>query len=232
MPPAVKNILIINVVLFLAVMILKGSAIDSAVRENGFLGGITDFLGLHYPFSPKFKPFQLVTHFFMHAGFGHILFNMFALWMFGSKLENVWGSKRFLNFYFICALGSLLTYSAWNMYEVHKITGVFNPDLNIVRSLKDLSTIYQMPAVGASGAIYGLLGAFAVLFPNTELMLIFLPIPIKAKYFMPGLILLEFYLGISNYNWDPMAHFAHIGGLIFGVLMVLWWNKTNRNSFY
>ena len=236
MPDAVKNLLLINLVMFLASILFQ-----SGTQDLRFT------LGLHYFDSDSFEPYQVVTHMFMHGGLGHIFFNMFALIMFGSQLERVWGPKRFLTFYFITGLGAVVLHLGVQAFELHQIWGSIRPlshDLvsmsaGGIERIEGISTddlrrtlsIYSVPTVGASGAIYGLLLGFAMLFPNTELMLIFLPIPIKAKYFVPFLMLGELYLGVNNFSWDNIAHFAHLGGALFGFIMIMIW-KRNRNNFY
>jgi membrane associated rhomboid family serine protease len=154
----------------------------------------------------NFKIWQLVTHLFMHGGLFHLFFNMFALYMFGGMMEQLWGSKRFFNFYMICGI----------------VAG-------LVHLLLEKGVA---PAVGASGAIMGLLAAFAYLFPNTPLYLMFIPIPIKAKYALPGLMALDLFGGIYQVEGDNIAHWAHLGGAAAGFILVLLWNKTNRNTFY
>lgn len=153
----------------------------------------------------NFKIWQLVTHMFMHGGWFHLFFNMFTLWMFGRILENFWGPKKFINFYLICGLAA----GAAQLF-----VGEFSY------------------AVGASGAIMGVMAAFAYLFPNTELMLMFIPIPIKAKYAIPGLMALDLFGGIANVQGDNIAHFAHLGGAVAGFILVFIWNKNNRKTFY
>lgn len=223
LPPVVKNLLIINGIMFLASMALRQRGIE-----------LISMLGLFYWDSPFFQPYQILTHMFMHANLGHIFFNMFAVWMFGSRLEVVWGGRRFLIFYLITGLGAALLHQAWNAYELQQICGSISP-LHEGYSLGSIGEqgrdLLRTPVVGASGALFGLLGGFAMLFPNTELMLIFLPIPIKAKYFVLFYGLAELFMGMSPYQ-TGIAHFAHLGGLIFGVILVKLWNKTNRNSFW
>ena len=258
----VKHLLIINVLLFLA-----SQAID------------TGMLALYYFQSPLFQPFQIVTHFFMHANLMHLFFNMFALVMFGSALEALWGPKRFLFFYFFCALGAAALHTFFNWYDFSSMQAVVDAFSNnpsyakAMNFFKDNGTLVMnqgefaqinleyieqfadqldagntaavqetsrlmtnviearmnIPTVGASGAVYGLLLAFGMLFPNAELMLIFLPIPIKAKYFIPILMVVELYLGINQFSWDNIAHFAHLGGALFGFLLILYWRKFGTN---
>jgi rhomboid-like protein len=188
------------------------------------------FLGLHYPSSEYFKPFQIITHMFMHGGVAHIFFNMFNLYMFGTILERVWGPKRFLEFYFITGFGAMLLHTGVQAWEVHNISGSFAPPLHIVNSNQQLYDIINAPTVGASGAIFGLLTAFALLFANTELYL-YGAIPVKAKYLVGGLIAYELWRGFANSPGDNVAHFAHLGGALIGFIMIRIW-KRDRTTLY
>lgn len=197
--PVVKNLLILNVLMFLVQNIFPVT---------------TPMLALFAPWGAHFLPVQLVTHFFMHGGIAHIFFNMFALVSFGAILEALWGAKRFLLYYFVCAFGAAAMHITYAYFTNDM---ALNPEANF-------------PVVGASGAIYGLLIAFAVNFPDYKLMLIFFPVPIKARYFIPVLILIELYMGFSSAKWDNTAHFAHLGGALFGYLfMRFWWKFGNTN---
>ncbi|PTN10389.1 rhomboid family intramembrane serine protease [Mangrovibacterium marinum] len=235
-PPVVKNLVIINVLMLLATWVLQSRGVNLAST-----------LGLHYIGSPAFKPYQLVTHIFMHAGFTHLLFNMFALWMFGRVLENVWGPKRFFAFYFITGLGAAALHTFVNYLEFQSLASQLSPEkLSLVmqqgvdiwqqgQNYKDpvmgqLNEILNIPTVGASGAVYGVLIGFGMLFPNTMLMLIFPPIPIKAKYAIAGMILIEVYLGFTQ-SASNIAHFAHLGGALFGYLLIKYWNKNSKHFF-
>ena len=240
-PPITKNLLIINGLFFLASMVFGSRGID--------LGSI---LGAFYPESVNFRGWQIITHMFMHAPFpnlAHILFNMFALWMFGSSEEVTLGPKKFLILYFVAGLGSFVLFNFTNYLQIEQLkevvaaSGVNVPELikslqltgdgsyavphsTDMESTKELMRYYVTPMVGASGAIYGLLVGFAVLYPNAKLALLFFPVPVAAKYFIPVMIALEFYLAIQNYAWNPIAHFAHIGGAIIGFLLVRAWKKN------
>lgn len=220
-PPVVKNLLIINGLFFLANWFFRTRGIELA-----------GYLGMFYFDSPYFRPWQILTHMFMHANLMHIFFNMFAVWMFGSRLEIVWGPKRFLFFYFATGLGAALMHQAWNAFEIYQVTGSITPYTSNLSMSVAAEQILYTPVVGASGALFGVLGGFAMLFPNTELMLIFFPVPIKAKYFVAIYGAIELWMGVSNNAGDNMAHFAHLGGLIVGLILVFIWNKTNRNTFY
>lgn len=192
LPPVVKNILLINIFVFI---------IDWLLTRLGY--PITNLLALWSIGSGYFKPYQILTSMFVHANFLHIFFNMFGLVIFGRILESVWGSKRMFILYFVSGFGAAGLQLLVN-YLMH-ITA---------------------PMIGASGAIFGLLAAFALLFPNVELMLIFLPIPIKAKYFVPAYAIITLVLGVSHIRGDNIAHFAHLGGAIFGFLIALYWKKN------
>lgn len=190
--PVVLNLIIINALIFLAQSLFDGE--DAK---------ITSWLALWPVNSGLFKPHQLITHMFAHGGIGHILFNMFALWSFGSWLERIWGGKKFLFFYMACGLAA----------------GVAQLFLS------------NSPAVGASGAIMGLFAAFAYLFPNTELFMFPIPFPIKAKYAVAGMAAIDLFGGVYPAG-SNIAHFAHLGGVLMGFILVLYWNKTNKQTFY
>jgi membrane associated rhomboid family serine protease len=204
------------------------------------------YLGLHFPLSDKFRPHQIFTHMFMHADITHLFFNMFALYMFGRVLESVWGPKRFLIFYLVTGIGAALLHSAVNFIEYYSVTsklsveeiayvkeigyGIWSEGKNFSEALPaKLNEVLNTPTVGASGAVFGILLGFGMLFPNTQLMLLFPPIPIKAKYFVIGYGAIELYLGLRG--GGNVAHFAHLGGMIFGYFMIKYWNKT-LNRFY
>jgi membrane associated rhomboid family serine protease len=179
---------------------------------------------------------------FMHGSPSHILFNMFGLWMFGSPLEQMWGRQKFLFFYISCGLGAallqmLVYYSQiQNLYQVIELNNLSLSDPQLIlnymseRDYSNAITAFNSVMVGASGAIYGVLVAFAFSFPNSKLMLLFLPFPIKAKFFVPLLILIDLFFGISSFSVGPIAHFAHVGGAIIGLIMVLYWRKNQFND--
>lgn len=219
MPPVTKNIIIINVLLFLGTVVAKGYGID-----------LNDYLGLHFFMAGKFNISQLFTYMFMHGGFGHLFFNMFAVWMFGRTLEYVWGPKRFLFYYILCGIGAGLVQELVQFIHYETVlsayTGVNTPYGTI--PMKEYLNL--LTTVGASGAVYAILLGFGMLFPNQELFIFPLPIPIKAKFFVVGYALLELYLGFSNNPNDNVAHFAHLGGMIFGVILILYWRKKGNNN--
>ena len=236
LPEVVKNLLIINGLLYLATISLKDFGID-----------LTSILALHQLQSVDFMPHQLVTHFFMHANFTHLLLNMFALWMFGKILENVWGAKRFLTYYMITALGAAIIHIIFCQYQIFEVSSKLNTDLIAqvlnarpnsqingtaaeISNMQKLYTLINTPTVGASGAVFGILLAFGMLFPNT-LLYIYFAIPVKAKYFVILYGVVELYLGLSNNPADNVAHFAHLGGMIFGFLLLKYWQK-NKTQFY
>ncbi len=218
--PVVLNLIIINVLVYLAQMVISGGKDPNVV---------TDLFALHHYKSDYFRPYQVVTHLFMHGGFFHLLFNMFALWMFGTMVERVWGPQKFLVFYFVCGIGAAFTQMASYAHDFWQL------DHNVLS--EQLAMQYQQAmrigaTVGASGAIMGVLAAFGYLFPNTELIIFPLPIPIKAKWAIMGIIALDVFGGVVKVQGDNVAHFAHIGGAAIGFLLVLYWNKTNKKTFY
>lgn len=213
----VFNLIVVNVILFIATA-MSGETLYT-------------LLGLHYFANPLFKPVQIITHMFMHGGLAHLFFNMFALFMFGVVLERVWGPQRFLIFYLVTGLGAVALHMGVQAWIVHNYTGTFFPSAEEAYSISGLRSIYYSTTVGASGAIFGILVGFGVLFPNTEMFILFLPIPVKAKYMMTVYVLLELYLGLSMGEGDNVAHFAHLGGALFGFLLVKYWNRHN-NYFY
>ncbi|MDX9947316.1 MAG: rhomboid family intramembrane serine protease, partial [Bacteroidales bacterium] len=208
---------------------------------------LTSVLGLYFPKSEMFKPFQILTHMFMHAGIWHLFFNMFALYMFGGILENVWGPKRFFIYYMVCGLGAALVHESVIAIQYAKAVNAISPEqLQLVladgamvlsegkqyadETMKSLQMIMNIPTVGASGAIFGVLLAFGVLFPNTQLMLLFPPIPIKAKYFVLGYGAIELYMAVTQPG-SNIAHAAHLGGMLFGYILIRYWRKTS-NTLY
>ncbi len=244
--PVVKQLLIINILFFIGTEFVG----DQAYR----------IFSLFFPENPNFQFWQPLSHMFMHGNLMHIFFNMFALFSFGSALEQMWGGKKFLFFYISCGLGAALLHTGVNYYEYlqgydllinagfsdTEIMSLLNGGQvplgtreNIDSALlQNFYSAYHVPAVGASGAVYGLLVAFAFMVPNAELMMLFIPIPIKAKYFVPGLLLLDLYLGITGKSifggGGGIAHFAHIGGALVGFIMMYFWKKTqfDNNRWY
>ena len=237
MPPVVKNIIMINILMLLAYY--------GAYYMFGF--DLNGYLGLYFPRSDNFMPVQILTYMFMHGGIWHLFFNMYALYIFGQVLENVWGSKRFLIYYLVCGLGAALINEGVIALQYQKLVNLLNPDqlqqvLNEGSSLlssgkvysnssmQDLQILLNTPTVGASGAVFGILLAFGMLFPNTQLMLLIPPIPIRAKWFVLIYGALELYLAISQPG-SNIAHAAHLGGMFFGFLLIKYWQKTT-NTLY
>lgn len=261
--PTVKQLLIINIIFFIGSQLVPVSY---------------DYLALFYPESDSFKGWQLLTHMFMHAPFpniSHLLFNMLALYSFGSTLEHFWGGKKFLFFYISCGLGAALLHVGVNYYEIQSLLSevsnmklssseiqlILNTELSTLfdgngkmmageintilekakctqeqfNSLNEASAISKTTVVGASGAIYGLLVAFAFMMPNAELALLFIPVPIKAKYFVPGILAVDLFLGfkggsVFGAGSTGIAHFAHVGGALTGFIMMWFWKKNEFNK--
>jgi len=217
--PIVLNLIIINVLAYFAQVAFGGSAP---------LNRVNDLFALHHFKSEVFRPYQLVTHMFMHGGIFHLLFNMLALWMFGTMIEKIWGPKRFLIFYLICGLAAGLAQMGSYMYDFWHVD--HNP---LLYNLEDYQIQLRLSCtVGASGAIMGILAAFGYLFPNTQLFIMPIPFPVKAKWAILGIIALDVFGGVSRTPNDNIAHFAHIGGALVGFLIVLYWNKTKKQTFY
>lgn len=218
LPPVIKNLIIICVLVFLA----------QQVSIKVFHYPLEYLFALHYWQSPLFKPYQLITHLFMHGGFWHIALNMFALWMFGSVVENIWGPKRFLIFYMVCGVGAALCFLAAQTFTFHSLTNAYLQGQIPVQRIQQY--LYE-PILGASGAIFGVLVAFGVMFPNSLIYFYFF-IPIKAKWFVGGYILIELYYGIQQNPGDNVAHFAHLGGALFGYILARNWKKKGIGGGY
>lgn len=270
LPEVVKNILIINGIFYLATVVLEQRGID-----------LNDLLGLHYFTSDKFRVWQLVTYMFMHGSFTHIFFNMFAVWMFGAAVENIWGGKRFLIYYLLTGLGAALLHYAIVAYEMHPWltlmdTYIQSPSLEQLQFIQssDIFSLYSSPdlfqhnaeftaefntiyaanpgqaiqysadymeilrsdllnapvVVGASGAVFGLLLAYGMIFPDS-IIYIYFALPIKAKYFVILYGAIELFSGIANQPGDNVAHFAHLGGLITGLIVIYYWKYKQRNRY-
>ncbi|MGS2761719.1 rhomboid family intramembrane serine protease [Sinomicrobium sp. M5D2P9] len=238
---AIKHLLIINVLFFVATQLYHDQMIE--------------LFSLWFPKNEHFRLWQIVSHMFMHGSFMHIFFNMYALWAFGSPLEQMWGRNKFLFFYFSAGLGAALIHTGVNYYHFEKgMSALYsigysqNDILQMLKNvpldqyveipgvdggvMKSFFSAYNGLAVGASGAIYGILVAFAMMFPNAELFLIFVPIPIKAKYFIPVLIGLDLFSGFTGYSLfgGGIAHFAHVGGALFGFIMMWYWKRKQFNN--
>lgn len=271
LPPAVKNLLIINGIFYLATIVFE-------LKLNMDL---SDILGLHYFFSEAFHPYQLVTYMFMHGNFAHIFFNMFALWMFGNVLENVWGAKRFLIYYFVCGMGAALLHYLVHYFEIRPVLSALNEyldapnikkflfllDSKVIQFLSPEMTQQLQPVyaefkshifsgdtekalqasvdfvqqykreflnapvvVGASGSVFGLLLAFGMLFPNAMIYLYFL-FPLKAKWFVILYGAIELFGAINPTAGDNIAHYAHLGGMLFGFILIKYWNRGRRHFY-
>ena len=234
----VKHLLIINVIFFVASISL------------GDL--VYDLFALHYPSNPKFQIWQPLTHMFMHGDIGHIFFNMFGLYMFGTPIEQMWGRKKFIFFYLSTGFGAAAFQLLLYYFQINQVSNVLlaegltgnqitaffqTSDLpyDIVERIGREKLLSGLSAfngvmVGASGALYGILVAFAFLFPNARLMLLFPPIPVKAKILVPILILSDLFFGFTSYSIGPIAHFAHVGGAITGLVMLWYWKKNQFNN--
>lgn len=237
LPEVVKNLLIINVLMLLATFVAYQGGVNLA-----------EILGLHHWASEAFRPHQLITYMFMHGGLAHLFFNMFALYMFGRVLEQVWGPKRFLIYYIVCGVGAGVIQLLVNEIRIQALISQVDPQTyqeilengrSVIRSGRNyvnetagtLNALINTTTVGASGSVFGILLAFGMLFPNVQLMLLFPPIPLKAKYFVAIYGALELYLGIANNTGDNVAHFAHLGGMLFGFFMIRFWRKNTNNFF-
>ena len=235
----VKHLLIINCIFFLATSLYGNK--------------LYDLFALHYFDNSLFQIWQPITHMFLHGNFSHILFNMIGLWMFGSPIEQIWGRNKFIFFYISSGLGAAVLQMIYSYYDFNSIFEIlinngFNSEeiLNTIKTrryntnwlsyisedqLNHLNESFNLSMVGASGALYGILVAFAFLFPNISLFLLFIPIPIKAKYFVPILIAGDLFFGVSNsFSIGPIAHFAHVGGALSGLVMILYWKKNQFNK--
>jgi membrane associated rhomboid family serine protease len=214
MPTVTKNIIIINVIMYLTTVVFARMGID-----------LVDILGLHYFGSEKFHIWQFITYMFMHGSIAHIFFNMFAVWMFGAAVENMWGPKRYLNYYLLTGLGAAVAHYAIVYYQMQ-------PLLEQAVSEAERIEIMNGPlVVGASGAVFGILVAFGMYFPNTMLFILPIPFPIKAKYAVIGYGLVELFSGVANMSGDNVAHFAHLGGLATGFILIQLWKRNDRTYY-
>lgn len=238
LPTVTKNLLIINVLMFLATIVVQGRGID-----------LGDYLGLHFVLSDRFNAAQLITYMFMHGGFTHLFFNMFAVWMFGRILEQVWGPKRFLFYYLMCGIGAALIQEGVNAVAytmateglspeaidvvVREGSGVLQSQMNYVDpQMARLNITLNSQTVGASGAVYAILLGFGMIYPNQQMFIFPLPFPIKAKYLVMGYALIELLSGFANNPADNVAHFAHLGGMIFGFILIIYWRRKDRGNGY
>lgn len=221
MPTVTKNLLIINVLVFLAGYALQGYGVD-----------LDSMFGLHYFMASDFRVYQLFTYLFLHGGFTHLFFNMFAVWMFGRILEHVWGPKRFLFYYFVCGVGAGLCQELVQFVDyTMELAPYARVDVGGGFIISMGEYLNMMNTVGASGAVYGILLAFGMLFPNEQMFIFPLPMPIKAKYFVIGYAAIELLQGLAN-RGGQIAHFAHLGGMLFGFLLIMYWRNKKRNEQY
>lgn len=215
MPPVVRNLIIINVIM---------------LAVSSFTGNFMyQYFSLFYFGSDFFHPYQIITHMFMHGGFWHLFFNMYTLWIFGSVLENMWGSKKFFLYYMVTGLGAALLHELVMFIQV----SVWTPQIaaGSIAASHSLQALMMTPTVGASGAIYGLLLAYGMLFPNNMMTLIFPPVSLKAKWFVVIFGVIELASGLTGamgMSGSNVAHFAHLGGMLFGLILILYWKKKNR----
>lgn len=218
LPAVTKNLLIINVLCFFGYIVAERYGIN-----------LNDLFGLHFFLASDFNVGQLVSYMFMHADFQHIFFNMFAVWMFGRTLEHVMGPKRFLTYYMVCGIGAGLVQEIVQYVQYATVLSQYdsvNTGLAVIPMEEYLNL---MTTVGASGAVYGILLAFGMMFPNTSMFVFPLPFPIKAKFFVIGYAVIEIFMGFGS-SGDGVAHFAHLGGMIFGFLLIMYWRKKNKNN--
>ena len=240
LPTVVMNLLILNALVFLFTLLNPIEQIT---------GDLNDLLGLHYFTSPLFRPWQLLTHMFMHGGIGHIFMNMLGLFMLGPKVEYRWGSQRFLTYYLLCGFGAALLYMGWLWFGAHEALAVISSeDLNAVRAqvvtgaeegmrysynnpmIQQVYSLLSTTMVGASGALFGVLIAFGMLYPNVEMIMLMFPIPIKAKWFVVIYGAIELFSGVAQVQGDNVAHFAHLGGMVAGFVLVRIFERNN--TFY
>lgn len=242
---AIKILIVVCVVMFAIGYMVPGMQL--VMLEN---------FALYFPQNENFRIWQFVTNIFMHGGFAHIFFNMYALWAFGSPLEKIWGRKKFFVFFFLAGIGAAVIYTLINYFQFNSIydqlvsagatpddikallaTGQYKTSwLEVVSEerMQDFRNFYRIPVVGASGAIYGVLVAFGILFPNAKLFLIFLPVPIPAKYFIPALIGLDLFSGVTGFSifGGGIAHFGHVGGAIIGFLLMWYWRQKEKPKYH
>lgn len=235
---AIKHLIIVNIIFF---------AVPQLMQLN-----LAEYFALYFPKNENFGLWQYVTHMFMHGSFMHIAFNMYALWAFGTPLEQMWGRNKFLFFYFSAGLGAGIIYTLVNYFQFNSVyeqlinMGITSTEIQEIldsgryndsvislsnKTMSEFYSLYHTPAVGASGAVYGILVAFGLSFPNAKLGFIFFPVPIAAKYFIPFMLLGDLFFGITKYSIGNVAHFAHIGGAIIGFLIAWYWKKNQFNRW-
>ena len=218
-PPVTQNLIIINALCWLASLVL-----------SRFHVNLIDLAGLHFPGTRAFHWFQPITYMFLHdtRSFGHIFFNMFAVFMFGRVLEATWGPRRFLLFYLVTGVGAALVQELTWLYQIRELA--VQNDIGVMQQVALDPGVGMLVTIGASGAVFGVLLAFGMLFPDAPLYVMFVPIPIKAKYFVIIYGLIELFMGVANFTNDNVAHFAHLGGMLFGLLLILYWRKKDKSN--
>ena len=218
-PPVTQNLIIINALCWLASLVLPRLGID-----------LIEWGGLHFPGTHAFHWFQPLTYMFLHytRSIGHLFFNMFAVFMFGRVLEATWGPRRFLVFYLITGVGAALIQELTWLYQIQDLAA--QNGISVMRQIALDPGVAMLVTIGASGAVFGVLLAFGMLFPNAPLYVMFVPIPIKAKYFVIIYGLIELFMGVANFSNDNVAHFAHLGGMLFGLILILYWRKKDRGN--
>lgn len=238
LPTVTKNLLIINVLMFCATYV-----------GNTYGVSLDEYLGLRFVLSEHFNAAQLITYMFMHGGFTHLFFNMFAVWMFGRILEQVWGPRRFLFYYLLCGIGAGLIQELVTTIQYLSLTSQLSAEaITVVReegaavlangqnyvnsAMASLNVTLNGVTVGASGAVYAILLGFGMLFPRQKMFIMFIPIPIQARWIVIGYALIELWSGFANNPADNVAHFAHLGGMLFGLILILYWRKNNRGNGY
>lgn len=227
--PVVKNLLAINIIMWLITLVAPGFMLRWGVNFS-----LEDVLGMHYWAAEKFNPAQLITYMFMHGGFNHMFFNMFAVFMFGSALESVWGPRKFLFYYLVTGVGAgIVQQLFWTIqfqpiFEAMNVTIQQSPQFAASIISQKVDFLNKFITVGASGSVFGLLLAFGWLFPEAKLMLLFIPYPIKARIFVLLYGVVELFLGVANFSGDNIAHFAHLGGMLFGMVLILIWKKKGK----
>lgn len=236
-PPVTRNIIILNVLLFILTM-------------EGVFPQFKHTLSAYLPTSPHFHSWQIVTHMFMHGGWMHLAFNMFTLWNFGSVLERTLGERKFLILYFLSGLGAFILFNFWNYYQIYELHKILVAEYTDIREIYRNAVEYfpyplegESPAsyelraflnssmLGASGAVFGVMAGFCTIYPNAEMFVMFIPFPIKAKYLLPIVMVISAYLGIKQFSWDNVAHFAHIGGALIGWGLVRGWKNNNYRLY-
>lgn len=222
--PITTNLIIINCILLLASYVFKTKGID-----------LNDWLGLHYYDAPRYNPLQMFTYMFMHGGFDHLFFNMFTLYMFGRLLEMVWGGGRFITYYFVTGVGAALVQQlAWRYGIVADVLSSAQAhDHTVTYGMLVAEAgpmLNNLVTIGASGSVFGILLAFGMMFPNAELFLLIPPMPVKAKWLVIGYGVIEFFSGVVG-SGDGVAHFAHLGGMLFGFILIILWRKHHKHEF-